>query len=122
MEDMNPDESLSRLLRQWQPENPKTTASFVADTMRELRKEREASPWVKWGRTCAEFLDAWLPAPRILVPASACAIMLVIAMQWNDVAHEARSLAALEWQQRLSQPADRLSLTGAWLESRKETR
>lgn len=121
MDGMKPDDSLSRLLRHWQPENPKTASSFVADTMRELRKDQQTSTSVKWGQALADFLDAWLPAPRILLPASTCAIVLAVALLWNSVAREARSLAALEWQQRLSQPSDRISLTGAWLESRKES-
>lgn len=117
---MTPPDPLSKLLQQWQPEDPDPQTAFVPETLRRLRAERARSPWSRTSEAWTEFLNAWLPAPRILVPSAAAAIVFAVALQWNAIEREARGLAALAWQQTVSQPDARISLAGAWLESKKE--
>ena len=117
---MKPDDPLARLLQKWQPENPNSNQVFVTDTIRRLREARHAPASFRWAQACFDFLDRWLPAPRILLPATACAVALAIGLQWNSISRETRNLAALGWEQTFSQPGAQLSIAGAWIEAKKE--
>lgn len=101
-------------LRQWQPVSPRSPSAFTADVMRQVRATRAEGLVARGLRTLAEFTDTWLPSPSILAPASLAVMLLLAGVHWSATRDEARSLAALRWQQAVTQTASPVSLAGAW--------
>lgn len=114
----NPD-PLSRLLREWKPSNPQSAGAFTAETMRRLRRERGEPLWVSFTRRLTDFLDEWLPEPRILVPGAVLALILMSVVHWTEADETAKGMAAMRWQRELAQPMSALSLAGAYAQTKE---
>jgi len=108
---------LSDLLRNWQPQSPHRPEWLAQDTMRQIRHLPAKS---FWREILTELLEQWLPAPRIWVPFSASVIMLFAIIQGNHAVEKAKALAAVKWQEQISQPLATRSLTGAYISSTQE--
>ena len=117
---MNSKDPLSKLLKSWQPRNPHPLPSFVSGTLREIRLSRAESPWVRFAGAWDEFLRTWMPAPRVFVPVAAAFVLLVAVFHWTIATEKARTVAAMKWQQELTQPLSTVSLTGTYARLEKE--
>ncbi len=102
-------------LQQWQPVSPRSPAAFAADVLRQVRAIREESLAARGLRVLTEFTETWIPSPSLLVPASLAVLLLLAGANWSTTRDEARALAALRWQQAITQTASPVSLAGAWL-------
>ena len=121
---MNPKDPLHEILQKWEPKSPHSTAKFVNDTLRAIRL-RETRPawkilWHGWLERIDGWMGEWFPAPQTLVPVAAALILLVTLIRWTDVDDHAKSVAALRWQQSMTQPMGQGSLTGRYASLIKE--
>lgn len=109
---------LSDLLKRWEPKSPHATAKFVNDTVRAIRL-RETRPawriaWDGWTERLDGWITEWLPAPRVLVPVAAALLVLTTALQWTSIDSHAPAVAALRWQQTMSQPMGGSTLSASY--------
>lgn len=117
---MNENDPLSRLLKNWQPQSPYGTEQIAQNVMRLIRQRQTEPLWKRLGIQWAEFLSDWLPSPNVLVPVAASIILFVGALQLTLGVREAKSLAALQWQEQLSNPLAKASLTGSYAQFVKQ--
>jgi len=121
---MKSDDSLSNLLKRWEPKSPHTTAKFVNDTLRAIRLREQRPAWRMVRDGFLERLDGWIiewmPAPRVLMPVAAALILMVAGLQWMQVDREAPTISALRWQQNLAQPMGQGSLANSYVHFIKE--
>ena len=111
---MNENDSLSRLFKTWQPKSPHLPEPFVQETVRRIRQSKSEPFWKRLANRWSETLSEWLPSPNMAIPVAASLIIFLGALQWNAGVHEAKTLAALQWHEELSQPLAKVSLTGTY--------
>ena len=121
---MNTRDPLDELLKKWEPQTPHSTAKFVNDTLRAIRLRETRPAWKiasdGWLERVDGWMSEWLPAPRVLMPVAAAAILMVTAFQWTSIDGHAEAVAALRWQQNMAQPMAGASLSGSYAGFMKE--
>ena len=114
---MNPNDPLSKLLRQWKPSNPSFSVErFTADTMRKIRLHPRKSSLES---RIQSIFEEWLPSPNILVPIAASLILFLAAFHWIDATQQTKNLVAFQWYEELSQPMAKASLAGTYAQLEK---
>jgi len=112
---------LSKLLQNWQPQSPIDNQKFAKDVMRQIRQIKTEPSWKRVISVWSEILDEWLPSPRVLVPVAASLVLFLGGIEWTFKAEgQAKTLAALQWHERISKPLAKESLTGTYAQLTKK--
>lgn len=121
---MNSNDPLDKLLKTWEPKSPHSPVKFAHDTLRAIRT-RETRPawriaWDRWLERVDSLILEWLPSPRTLVPVAAALMLTLTIVRWSSDSDQIEVVAALRWQQDMSQPLGRSSLSGGYAQFMKE--
>ncbi len=103
---MKPNDSLSDLLKAWQPRPPRNEGILVRNIMREIhgKRSRVIPSWTEW-----------FPEPRLLFPLAASLVLLMTGFQWVRLNKHSKFVATQTWQSELARPLGEASLAGTYL-------